>query len=109
MGMDANGIIPAYANGGILAARRRPALETGDQRDGFRSGSQVGLVPTHPLDTHGKTPTNLREGIFSRYRKRGVLDRVQVADGRKVEELSRIRRARLTARASVCCRRLPRA
>src|SRR5438105_3792735 len=29
-----------------------------------RSGSQVGLVPTHPLDTHGKTPTNLREGIF---------------------------------------------
>lgn len=47
-----------------------------------RSGSQVGLVPTHPLDTHGKTPTNLREGIFP-VSQRGVLDRVQVADGER--------------------------
>jgi hypothetical protein len=47
-----------------------------------RSGSQVGLVPTHPLDGRGKTPTNLREGIFP-VSSRGVLDRVQLADGEK--------------------------
>ena len=47
-----------------------------------RNGSQVGLVPTHPLDEHGKTPTNLREGIFP-VSQRGVLDRVQLADGEK--------------------------
>jgi len=47
-----------------------------------RSGSQVGLVPTHPLDSHGKTPANLREGIFP-VSQRGVLDRVQLTDGEK--------------------------
>lgn len=47
-----------------------------------RSGSQVALVPTHPLDSRGKTPTNLREGIFP-VSQRGVLDRVQLADGEK--------------------------
>ncbi|HLZ12642.1 MAG TPA: DUF6600 domain-containing protein [Candidatus Acidoferrum sp.] len=47
-----------------------------------RNGSQVGLVPAHPLDERGKTPTNLSEGIFP-VSQRGVLDRVQLADGEK--------------------------
>jgi hypothetical protein len=40
-----------------------------------RSGNQVGLVPTHPMDTKGKTPINLREGVFP-VSTRGVLEQV---------------------------------
>ena len=43
------------------------------------SGSQVGLVPTHPLDEHGKTPLNLREGVFP-VSQRGVSDRIAVSE-----------------------------
>ena len=45
-----------------------------------RSGNQVGLVPTHPLDAKGKTPINLREGVFP-VSTRGVLERVGAAGG----------------------------
>lgn len=44
-----------------------------------RSGSQVGLVPVHPLDEHGRTPVNLREGVFP-VSQRGVSDRIQVSE-----------------------------
>ncbi len=47
-----------------------------------RSGSQVGLVPIHPLDARGKTPVNLREGVFP-VSQRGVLDRIQVSESEK--------------------------
>ncbi len=47
-----------------------------------RSGSQVGLVPTHPLDERGKTPVNLREGVFP-VSQRGVSDRIQVSESDK--------------------------
>lgn len=46
------------------------------------SGSQVGLVPTHPLDERGKTPVNLREGVFP-VSQRGVSDRIQVSESDK--------------------------
>ncbi|HET9805018.1 MAG TPA: FecR family protein [Candidatus Acidoferrum sp.] len=46
------------------------------------SGSQVGLVPVHPLDEHGKTPMNLREGVFP-VSQRGVSDRIQVSESDK--------------------------
>ncbi len=29
-----------------------------------RSGNSVGVVPVHPLDTHGKTPVNLAQGVI---------------------------------------------
>ncbi|MBZ5700706.1 MAG: FecR domain-containing protein [Acidobacteriia bacterium] len=29
-----------------------------------RSGGSVGVVPVHPLDTHGKTPVNLTQGVI---------------------------------------------
>ncbi|HWZ99939.1 MAG TPA: FecR family protein [Candidatus Dormibacteraeota bacterium] len=43
-----------------------------------KSGTQIGLVPTHPLDTRGKTPINLQQGVFP-VSQRGVLDPVQVS------------------------------
>jgi uncharacterized protein DUF6600/FecR-like protein len=46
------------------------------------SGSQVGLVPTHPLDEHGKAPLNLKEGVFP-VSQRGVSDRIQVSESDK--------------------------
>jgi hypothetical protein len=68
-----------YARGGSFAYARnggwRPVTATW-----VRSGSSVGLVPTHPLDTKGKTPINMREGVFP-VSERGVLDRVQVSRG----------------------------
>jgi len=43
-----------------------------------KSGSSVGLVPTHPLDARGKTPVNLQQGVFP-VSHRGVLDPVQAS------------------------------
>lgn len=43
-----------------------------------KSGSSVGLVPTHPLDARGKTPVNLQQGVFP-VTHRGVLDPVQAS------------------------------
>lgn len=47
-----------------------------------RSGSQVGLVPLHPLDRNGKAPINQREGVFP-VSQRGVSDRIQVSESDK--------------------------
>lgn len=44
-----------------------------------RSGSSIGLVPTHPLDTKGKTPVNISAGVFP-VSQRGVSDRIQVTE-----------------------------
>jgi len=64
-----------------------------------RNGSQVGLVPTHPLDGHGKTPMNLREGVFP-VSQRGVLDRVQLADGDKWKNFKNSSRDALPAQTA---------
>ncbi len=68
-----------YARGGSFAYARngqwKPVTGTW-----VRSGSSIGLVPTHPLDAKGKTPLNLREGVFP-VSQRGVLDRVEVSAG----------------------------
>ena len=64
-----------------------------------RNGSQVGLVPTHPLDEHGKTPMNLREGVFP-VSQRGVLDRVQLADGDKWKNFKNSSRDTLPAQTA---------
>ena len=66
-----------YARGGSFAYARsgqwKPVTATW-----VRSGSSVGLVPTHPLDAKGKTPLNMREGVFP-VSQRGVQDRVEVS------------------------------
>lgn len=45
-----------------------------------RSNGSTGLVPTHPLDVRGKTPLNLREGVFP-VSQSGVGSRVSVTTG----------------------------
>ena len=68
-----------YTRGGSFAYARngnggwRPVTATW-----VHSGSSVGLVPIHPLDEKGKTPVNIREGVFP-VSQRGVLDRVAVS------------------------------
>ena len=68
-----------YGRGGSFAYARkgnggwRPVTATW-----VRSGSSVGLVPSHPLDEKGKAPVNIREGVFP-VSQRGVLDRVEAS------------------------------
>jgi hypothetical protein len=55
------------------AATWRPVTATW-----VKSGDSVALVPTHPLDVHGKEPINLQQGIFP-VSRRGVSDPVSVS------------------------------
>jgi FecR protein len=41
----------------------------------LRSGGTVGIVPSHPLDVHGKAPLNLSSGVFA-VTSRGVTGQV---------------------------------
>ena len=72
-----------YGRGGSFAFARngnggwRPVTATW-----VHSGSSVGLVPLHPLDEKGKTPVNIREGVFP-VSQRGVLDRVEASGNDK--------------------------
>jgi len=50
---------PTGFGGGGLPVRFHPVTATF-----VRSGSAVGIVPTHPLDNHGKTPVNLAQGVM---------------------------------------------
>ena len=51
---------PTGFGGGGLPVRFHPVTATF-----VRSGSAVGIVPSHPLDNHGKTPVNLAQGVMS--------------------------------------------
>jgi hypothetical protein len=51
---------PTGFGGGGLPIRFHPVTATF-----VRSGSAVGIVPSHPLDNHGKTPVNLAQGVMS--------------------------------------------
>lgn len=53
-----------------------------------RSGTQVGLVPTHPLDTKGKPPLNMREGVFP-VSTRGVEEKLSVSSNEAWKNLKR--------------------
>ena len=50
---------PTGFGGGGLPVRFHPVTATF-----VRSGSTVGIVPSHPLDNHGKTPVNLAQGVM---------------------------------------------
>lgn len=41
----------------------------------MRSGGNTGIVPSHPMDAHGKTPLNLAQGMFA-VTRRGVTGRI---------------------------------
>jgi len=62
----------AFGRGGRGTGVWKPVTATW-----VRSGPNVALVPTHPLDEKGKTPINIREGVFP-VSARGVSDRIQV-------------------------------
>src|SRR5215470_5774273 len=62
----------AYGRGGRGTGVWKPVTATW-----VRSGPNVALVPTHPLDEKGRTPINIREGVFP-VSARGVSDRIQV-------------------------------
>jgi hypothetical protein len=62
----------AFGRGGRGTGVWKPVTATW-----VRSGSNIALVPTHPLDEKGKTPVNIREGVFP-VSGRGVSDRIQV-------------------------------
>src|SRR5215831_23026 len=86
-----------YSRGGSFAFARnnqwRPVTAAW-----VRSGSSVGLVPTHPLDAKGKTPLNLREGVFP-VSQQGVLDRVEVSGGDKWKSFKNTSREALPTEA----------
>ena len=50
---------PTGFGGGGLPVRFHPVTATF-----VRSGSTIGIVPSHPLDNHGKTPVNLAQGVM---------------------------------------------
>jgi hypothetical protein len=50
---------PTGFGGGVLPVRFHPVTATF-----VRSGSTVGIVPSHPLDNRGKTPVNLAQGVM---------------------------------------------
>ncbi len=50
---------PTGFGGGGLPVRFHPVTATF-----VRSGNSVGIVPSHPLDNHGKTPVNLTRGVM---------------------------------------------
>ncbi len=50
---------PTGFGGGGLPVRFHPVTATF-----VRSGSTVGIVPSHPLDNHGKSPVNLAQGVM---------------------------------------------
>src|SRR5579871_4305437 len=71
-----NGGAFPYARSGSIAMARggstwRPVTGTW-----VKSGNSVALVPTHPMDIHGKEPINLKVGVFP-VSSRGVSDPVQ--------------------------------
>lgn len=64
----------AFGRGGRGTGVWKPVTATW-----VRSGSNVALVPTHPLDEKGKTPINIREGVFP-VSQRGVSERIQAKE-----------------------------
>jgi len=109
--MDANGIIPAYAERGILAGSQTTAWETGDSEMGFplRLASRARADTSFWIRTGKHTDEFAAKGIFSGIANAVWLDRVQVGRRRKVEELQEYVARELTARASGLLQRLPRA
>jgi len=66
-----------HARGGSFGRGRTTGVWRPVTAAWVRSGSSVALVPTHPLDTKGKTPINISQGVFP-VSSRGVSDRIQV-------------------------------
>ena len=64
-----------------------------------RSGNTVGIVPSHPLDNHGKTPLNLAQGIVP-LTARGGADQTALASNTKWKVVKEPPRETLISKAS---------
>jgi hypothetical protein len=65
-----------------------------------RSGNTVGIVPSHPLDNHGKTPLNMAQGIVP-LSPRSVTEKTEPAVTAKWKVLREPPRETLVSHASV--------
>jgi FecR protein len=66
---------PTGFGGGGLPVRFHPVTATF-----VRSGSSVGIIPSHPLDNRGKTPVNLAQGVMPLTSRAGTTQSALAAD-----------------------------
>jgi hypothetical protein len=85
---------PTGFGGGGLPVRFHPVTATF-----VRSGNSVGIVPSHPLDNHGKTPVNIAQGVMPLTSRAGT-SQAALATGSQWKVVKEPPRAALVSHAS---------